>query len=76
MNMQKESTLALSTSCWWEIINQYHLNDLSRKTERYIKRKIRSLVLSQEEYNRLLPGQKKRPEDANPGRGQNQHFPP
>jgi len=31
-------------------IDQYHLNDLSRKTERYIKRKIRSLVLSREEY--------------------------
>ena len=27
-------------------INHYHLNDLSRKTERYIERKIRSLVLS------------------------------
>jgi len=36
-------------------IDQYHLNDLSRKTERYIKRKIRSLVLSREEYNNLLP---------------------
>ena len=32
-------------------IDQYHLNDLSRKTERYIKRKIRSLVLTREEYN-------------------------
>ena len=31
-------------------IDQYHLNDLSRKTERYIKRKIRSLVLSRDEY--------------------------
>ncbi len=31
-------------------IDQYHLNDLSRKTERYINRKIRSLVLSAEEY--------------------------
>jgi DNA-binding transcriptional ArsR family regulator len=31
-------------------IDQYHLNDLSRKTERYIKRKIRSLVLTQEEF--------------------------
>jgi predicted transcriptional regulator len=36
-------------------IDQYHLNDLSRKTERYIKRKIRSLVLSNEEYQALLP---------------------
>ena len=42
-------------------INEYHLNDLSRKTERYIKRKIRSLVLSSEEYERLLPELKKRP---------------
>jgi len=42
-------------------INQYHLNDLSRKTEQYIKQKIRSLVLSQEEYNHLLPELKKHP---------------
>lgn len=31
-------------------IDQYHLNDLSRKTERYIKRKIRTLVLTKEEF--------------------------
>ena len=31
-------------------IDQYHLNDLSRKTERYIKRKIRTLVLSSDEF--------------------------
>jgi predicted DNA-binding protein YlxM (UPF0122 family) len=31
-------------------IDHYHLNDLTRKTERYIKRKIRPLVLSKEEY--------------------------
>ncbi|MFC1533920.1 winged helix-turn-helix domain-containing protein [Thermodesulfobacteriota bacterium] len=36
-------------------INEYHLNDLSRKTERYIKRKIRSLVLNQEEFQEMLP---------------------
>jgi len=42
-------------------IDQYHLNDLSRKTERYIKRKIRSLVLDQQEYRKLLPELKKRP---------------
>ncbi len=42
-------------------IDQYHLNDLSRKTERYIKRKIRSLVLSKDEYEKLLPELKKRP---------------
>ncbi len=42
-------------------INEYHLNDLSRKTERYIKRKIRSIVLSREEYEDLLPKLKQRP---------------
>ncbi len=42
-------------------VDQYHLNDLSRKTERYIKRKIRSLVLTKQEYNDLLPGLEKRP---------------
>lgn len=31
-------------------IDQYHLNDLSRKTERYIKRKIRTLTLSETEF--------------------------
>jgi DNA-binding transcriptional ArsR family regulator len=36
-------------------INQYHLNDLSRKTERYIRRKIRSLVLTRDEYDDLRP---------------------
>ena len=42
-------------------IDQYHLSDLSRKTERYIKRKIRSLVVSRKEYKRLLPELKRRP---------------
>jgi predicted transcriptional regulator len=42
-------------------IDQYHLNELSRKTERYVKRKIRSLVLSRDEYKNLLPELKKRP---------------
>ncbi len=41
-------------------IDLYHLNDLSKKTERYIKRKIRSLVLSRNEYNELLPKLEKR----------------
>lgn len=36
-------------------INTYHLNDLSKKTERYIKRKIRSLVLTNGEFTRFLP---------------------
>jgi hypothetical protein len=34
-------------------INEQHLNDLSKKTERYIKRKIRTLVLSKDEYEEL-----------------------
>lgn len=42
-------------------IDQYHLNDLSRKTERYIGRKIRSLVLTNEELRRLEPKLKRRP---------------
>lgn len=42
-------------------IEQYHLNDLSRKTERNIKRKIRSLVSSREEYDGLMPELEKRP---------------
>jgi len=36
-------------------IDQYHLNDLSRKTELYIKRKIRTLVLSRDEYKEFEP---------------------
>jgi hypothetical protein len=35
------------------LIDDYHLNDLTRKTERYIKRKIRSLVLGHAEYQAL-----------------------
>lgn len=42
-------------------IGQYHLNDLSRKTERYIKQKIRSLVLTRQEYDELMPKIRKRP---------------
>ena len=42
-------------------INHYQLNDLSRKTERYIKRKIRPLVVNREEYEGLLPEINKRP---------------
>jgi len=42
-------------------IDQYHLNDLSRKTERYIKRKIRSLTLTGEEFNAFLPALESRP---------------
>lgn len=41
-------------------IDQYHLNDLTQKTERYIKRKIRTLVLTANEFNRLEPNLKER----------------
>ena len=36
-------------------INQHHLTDLSIKTERYIKRKIRALVLTRREFHELFP---------------------
>jgi predicted transcriptional regulator len=42
-------------------INDYHLNDLIRKTERYIKRKIRSLVLTRDEFDDFQSELKSRP---------------
>ena len=42
-------------------IDRYHLNDLSRKTERYIKRKIRFLVFTRDEYRDIEPKLKERP---------------
>ncbi len=42
-------------------IDQYHLNDLSRKTERYINRKIRPLVLTREEFIAFMPKLENRP---------------
>lgn len=42
-------------------IDQFHLNDLSRKTERYIKRKIRTMVVSREEFDDFFPKLKNRP---------------
>jgi predicted DNA-binding transcriptional regulator len=42
-------------------IDGYHLNDLSRKTERYIKRKIRSLVLNRDEFADYVPKLEKQP---------------
>jgi len=42
-------------------IDQYHLNDLSRKTERYARRKIRSLVLTRDEYDKFLAEFQSRP---------------
>jgi len=42
-------------------IDHYHLNDLSRKTERYINRKIRPLVLTREEFADFMPKLENRP---------------
>lgn len=42
-------------------IDQSNLQDLTRKTEKYIERKIRTLVLTTDEYNQLAPNLNKRP---------------
>jgi len=42
-------------------IDAYHLNDLTRKTERYIKRKIRTLVLTEEEFQEFISTLESRP---------------
>jgi hypothetical protein len=42
-------------------IDQYHLNDLIRKTERYIKRKIRALILNIDEFKEFKTKLKKKP---------------
>lgn len=42
-------------------IDHNHLDDLSKKTERYINRKIRTLVLSREEFEEMQPLFKNRP---------------
>jgi len=42
-------------------LDQYHLNDLSRKTERYINRKIRTLVLTRDEFKEFEPKLKSSP---------------
>ena len=41
-------------------IDNYHLNDLTKKTEHYIERKIRSLVLTPEEFETMGPQIKQR----------------
>jgi hypothetical protein len=41
-------------------IDLHHLSDLSRKTENYIQRKIRTLVLNQSEFKAFLPELAKR----------------
>jgi predicted transcriptional regulator len=42
-------------------IDGYHLSDLCRKTERYMNRKIRSMVLSRQEFKDFLPRLQQRP---------------
>jgi predicted DNA-binding protein YlxM (UPF0122 family) len=42
-------------------IDEYHLNDLSRKTEHYVKRKIRTIVLTNEEFRTFKPSLSNRP---------------
>ena len=58
-------------------INGHHLADLSKKTERYTKRKIRSLVLSREEFQNLAPSLEARPKVLiweRLGNGQECHY--
>ena len=43
-------------------IDQKNLQDLAQKTEKYIDRKIRTLVLTAKEYNHLKPNLTKRPQ--------------
>ena len=42
-------------------INSHHLSDLSQKTERYINRKIRTLVLTREEFKSFSSKLQERP---------------
>ena len=42
-------------------VDQYHLNDLCRKTEKYVHRKIRTMVMCQNEYHALIPNLTERP---------------
>jgi DNA-binding transcriptional ArsR family regulator len=42
-------------------INERHLNDLTHKTENYIKRKIRTLSLNEKEFEEFLPILRQRP---------------
>lgn len=43
-------------------VDQHQLNDLTRKTEKYVKRKLRFLILSPIEYQEMLPYLIKRPQ--------------
>ena len=42
-------------------INHYQLSDLKQKTEKYINRKIRTIVLTKDEYRMMMPTLEKRP---------------
>ena len=42
-------------------IDQNNLQDLTKKTEKYINRKIRTLSLTAEEYKQLMPNLDNRP---------------
>jgi len=42
-------------------INHYQLSDLQQKTEKYINRKIRTIVLTKDEYTRMMPQFRNRP---------------
>jgi len=42
-------------------IDQYHLNDLTRKTERYIQRKIRTLTMTSKEFKEFRLALQDRP---------------
>jgi hypothetical protein len=42
-------------------IDPYHLNDLTRKTEKYIKRRIRTLVLNRSKFKSLPDSISRRP---------------
>jgi hypothetical protein len=53
-------------------IDPRQLNDLTVKTERYVKRKIRSLVMTVDEYEKLSPSLANRPQILIWGRNENQ----
>ena len=42
-------------------INHYQLSDLQQKTEKYINRKIRTIVLTKDEHSRMMPQFRNRP---------------
>jgi hypothetical protein len=42
-------------------VNQYHLNDVCRKTEKYLNRKIRTVVIGRDELRTFIPQLERRP---------------